>query len=45
METKEKKRKVGKKYNLESEFEKEIKIYKKIRSDNKLKDRFIEQTD
>jgi hypothetical protein len=45
METKEKVRKVGKKYFKDSEFEKELKIYEKLRSVPNLKDKFIEKTD
>jgi hypothetical protein len=45
METKEKVRKVGKKYFNGSEFEKEKKIYEKLRSVPDLKDKFIEKTD
>ena len=45
METKEKVRKVGKKYFKDSEFEKELIIYEKLRSVPNLKDKFIEKTD
>jgi hypothetical protein len=45
METKEKIRKVGKKYNKDIEFEKELNIYEKLRSEPNLKDKFIEKTD
>ena len=45
METKEKVRKVGKKYFKGSELEKELKIYEKLRSVPNLKNKFIEKTD
>ena len=41
METKEKVRKVGKKYFRSSDFEKELKIYEKLRSVPNLKNKFI----
>jgi hypothetical protein len=41
METKEKVRRVGKKYKIDTEFEKELKIYEKLSSLPNLKDKFI----
>ncbi len=45
METKNKVRKVGKKYFKDTDYEKELKIYEKLRSLPNLKDKFIEKTD